>query len=73
MDEIRKQVTSDGIHTLFFGCITISDLRPEDARAFASARERQGLPRLPRAMPLSFFVDLASAIEGQSGPVRAAV
>jgi hypothetical protein len=63
MEEIRSQVTSDGIYTLFFGCVTISDLRPHEAHAFASARKLKIPPGLPRAMPLSFFVDLASGME----------
>ena len=65
MDEIRTQVAGNGNHTLFFGCVVISDLNPEDAKAFASARERRLSPRMPKAMPLRFFVDFAAALRPQ--------
>jgi hypothetical protein len=73
MDEIRTSVTSDGIHTLFLGCLVISDLQAEDAKAFAAAVERQRFPHLPRAMPLSFFMDLVKDLEPRFEPVRADV
>jgi hypothetical protein len=72
MDEIRTSVTCDGIYTLFIGCLTISDLQAEDARALVAALERQRLPHLPRAMPLSFFTEFAAALEHRSEPARAA-
>jgi hypothetical protein len=40
MDEIRTQVTMDGVHTLFLGCVAISDLdgnAPQLSSLLASA------------------------------------
>jgi hypothetical protein len=69
VDKIRTNVTSDEIHTLFLGCVVISRLEAEEAEAFACACRSQTLPRLPRAMPLSFFLDLASAFQPQLEPL----
>jgi hypothetical protein len=61
-------VTSDGIHTLFLGCVAISNIGADAAAAFATTRERLISPRLPTAMPLSFFLDLALALQPPRKP-----
>lgn len=71
MDEFRTRVAADGNHTLFFGCVVISDLKSEEAEAFTSARERQLSPRMPKAMPLDLFVGLATALGPQHEAERA--